>query len=315
MRADRARRAGAAGARPEQVSAGRRPRRSSAAAAVRPAGLVARSRSSAAAEKRSPASTRVIGRSGGSRAGGTARRGRRASPARPTARLGTPARPARARRRRSADGRRTTVGPVPTWPPLRRHRSATRRGSNPGARQPARRRRARGPVSSFSSRQAASRGASAFSSPPWGSCQLPGTSARSNASTRPSSRRTTVTTPARKCRLPTSGHATEGAPAQRQNGWHGGRRGRNGRSVGCRAASACHDWQQARAGFLALRARGPLAASDMEALAEAAWWEGAIDESLSAYEEAYRLYLHGDSRSDARRRCWRWTSASRGPTR
>ena len=64
--------------------------------------------------------------------------------------------------------------------------------------------------------------------------------------------------------------------------------------LAARAASACHDWQQARAGFLALRARGPLAASDMEALAEAAWWEGAIDESLSAYEEAYRLYLHGD---------------------
>ncbi len=29
-------------------------------------------------------------------------------------------------------------------------------------------------------------------------------------------------------------------------------------------------------------------------LAEASWWEGAIDESLAAYEEAYRLYLHGD---------------------
>jgi DNA-binding CsgD family transcriptional regulator len=64
--------------------------------------------------------------------------------------------------------------------------------------------------------------------------------------------------------------------------------------LAARAASACHDWQQARAGFLALRSCGPLAASDMEALAEAAWWEGAIDESLSAYEEAYRLYLHGD---------------------
>ena len=64
--------------------------------------------------------------------------------------------------------------------------------------------------------------------------------------------------------------------------------------LAARAASACHDWQQARAGFLSLRSSGPLAASDMEALAEAAWWEGAIDESLSAYEEAYRLYLHGD---------------------
>ena len=59
--------------------------------------------------------------------------------------------------------------------------------------------------------------------------------------------------------------------------------------AGARAASARHDWREARAGFLALRAHGPLPASDMEALAEAAWWEGAIDESLSAYEEAYRL--------------------------
>ena len=32
----------------------------------------------------------------------------------------------------------------------------------------------------------------------------------------------------------------------------------------------------------------------MAALSDAAWWEGAIDESLSACEEAYRLFLHGD---------------------
>jgi DNA-binding NarL/FixJ family response regulator len=32
----------------------------------------------------------------------------------------------------------------------------------------------------------------------------------------------------------------------------------------------------------------------MAALAEAAWWEGAVEESLSAYEEAYRLYLHSE---------------------
>lgn len=61
-----------------------------------------------------------------------------------------------------------------------------------------------------------------------------------------------------------------------------------------RSAYAAHRWADARSLYLELRARGSLAARDMEALAEAAWWEGAIDESLSAYEEAYRLYLHGD---------------------
>lgn len=32
----------------------------------------------------------------------------------------------------------------------------------------------------------------------------------------------------------------------------------------------------------------------MVALADAAWWQGAIDESTSAMEEAYRVWLHGD---------------------
>ena len=61
-----------------------------------------------------------------------------------------------------------------------------------------------------------------------------------------------------------------------------------------RTAHAGHRWAEARAGFLAARAVSPLLAADMAALAEAAWWEGAIDESLSAWEEAYRLFLHGD---------------------
>jgi DNA-binding NarL/FixJ family response regulator len=64
--------------------------------------------------------------------------------------------------------------------------------------------------------------------------------------------------------------------------------------VAARTAYAGNRWAEARAGFLAARALAPLAAQDMAALAEAAWWEGAIDESLSAYEEAYRLYLHGE---------------------
>ena len=61
-----------------------------------------------------------------------------------------------------------------------------------------------------------------------------------------------------------------------------------------RAAFDRHRWGEARAGFLVARARQPLSAPDMESFAEAAWWEGAIDESLSGFEEAYRLYLQGD---------------------
>lgn len=64
--------------------------------------------------------------------------------------------------------------------------------------------------------------------------------------------------------------------------------------VAARSAYAAHRWADARAGFLTARALGPLSADDMSALAEATWWEGAIDESLSACEEAYRLYLHGE---------------------
>ena len=55
------------------------------------------------------------------------------------------------------------------------------------------------PVSSRSSRQAACSGVSPASMPPCGSCHSPGRSARSKASTWPSERRTTATTPARKC--------------------------------------------------------------------------------------------------------------------
>jgi DNA-binding NarL/FixJ family response regulator len=61
-----------------------------------------------------------------------------------------------------------------------------------------------------------------------------------------------------------------------------------------RAAYADRQWSQAREAYLAARAAAPLSAEDMAALSDAAWWEGAIDESLSACEEAYRLFLHGD---------------------
>jgi ATP/maltotriose-dependent transcriptional regulator MalT len=62
-----------------------------------------------------------------------------------------------------------------------------------------------------------------------------------------------------------------------------------------RAAFERHRWGPAREGFLAARAQQELSAEDMAALADAAWWEGAIDESISAMEEAYRLYVHGDT--------------------
>lgn len=65
--------------------------------------------------------------------------------------------------------------------------------------------------------------------------------------------------------------------------------------VAARAAFERHQWGLAHAGFLAVRAGQELAAEDMVALADAAWWEGSIDESTSAMEEAYRLLLHGDA--------------------
>lgn len=61
-----------------------------------------------------------------------------------------------------------------------------------------------------------------------------------------------------------------------------------------RAAYAERQWAQARERYMAARASAPLSAEDMAAFSDAAWWEGAIDQSLSACEEAYRLYLHGD---------------------
>lgn len=65
--------------------------------------------------------------------------------------------------------------------------------------------------------------------------------------------------------------------------------------LAARAACERHQWGVAHAGFLAARARGELPADDLVALADAAWWEGAIDESTSAMEGAYRLFLHGDA--------------------
>lgn len=51
------------------------------------------------------------------------------------------------------------------------------------------------------------------------------------------------------------------------------------------------DWAVARERFEAAREAVPLEADDCYALAETAWWLGAIDESLIAWAEAYQLYL------------------------
>jgi DNA-binding NarL/FixJ family response regulator len=51
------------------------------------------------------------------------------------------------------------------------------------------------------------------------------------------------------------------------------------------------DWPEARARFAAARAAGELAAADLDALADAAWWLGEFDEASATLEEAYRRYL------------------------
>lgn len=61
-----------------------------------------------------------------------------------------------------------------------------------------------------------------------------------------------------------------------------------------RAAFEQHQWDEARAGYTRAREQTELGADDLAALAECAWWQGDIEECLATYEEAYRLYLHGE---------------------
>jgi len=65
-----------------------------------------------------------------------------------------------------------------------------------------------------------------------------------------------------------------------------------------REAYARRDWAGARDRLNAVRERESLSADDLFLLGDAAWWLGLVDESLSASEAAYRLYLQG---SDHRR--------------
>ncbi|MGH3521005.1 MAG: LuxR C-terminal-related transcriptional regulator [Haloechinothrix sp.] len=67
-----------------------------------------------------------------------------------------------------------------------------------------------------------------------------------------------------------------------------------------RDAHARHDWPRALALFESARERGRLSAGDLDALSDAAWWLGRIDESIAAGESAYEQHLsEGDSRGAA----------------
>jgi len=71
-----------------------------------------------------------------------------------------------------------------------------------------------------------------------------------------------------------------------------------------RAAFAARPWTQADDGFVAARQETPLDADDLNALAEASWWLGHIDESVVAREEAYRRYLETPDRRRAAMRAF-----------
>jgi hypothetical protein len=51
------------------------------------------------------------------------------------------------------------------------------------------------------------------------------------------------------------------------------------------------DWGAAREGFTAARAAGELAAADLDALGDAAWWLGEVEEASAVLEAAYRRHL------------------------
>jgi hypothetical protein len=68
------------------------------------------------------------------------------------------------------------------------------------------------------------------------------------------------------------------------------------------------DWAAARAGFTAARTAGELAAADLDALGDAAWWLGEVEEASAVLEAAYRRYLEEAGRA---RPLWRpWGSGS-----
>jgi class 3 adenylate cyclase len=58
-------------------------------------------------------------------------------------------------------------------------------------------------------------------------------------------------------------------------------------------------WDEARDLFRQAEKSGPLAAADLEQLAEAAWWSGHLDERDDAFERAYAAYLEAGNRLQA----------------
>jgi DNA-binding NarL/FixJ family response regulator len=58
-----------------------------------------------------------------------------------------------------------------------------------------------------------------------------------------------------------------------------------------RDAHRRRDWAAAREGFAAARAAGELAAADLDALGDAAWWLGELEEASAVMEAAYRRHL------------------------
>ena len=63
-----------------------------------------------------------------------------------------------------------------------------------------------------------------------------------------------------------------------------------GTLAAARDAYRRRDWPAARAGFLAARAAGELGAADLDALGDAAWWLGELDEASAALEAACRRH-------------------------
>ncbi|HEV3464002.1 MAG TPA: hypothetical protein VG846_08470, partial [Actinomycetota bacterium] len=61
------------------------------------------------------------------------------------------------------------------------------------------------------------------------------------------------------------------------------------------------DWAAARERFHAARRAGELAAEDLDALGDAAWWLGDFDEATAALEQAYRRHLEADRPGPAAR--------------
>ncbi len=63
-------------------------------------------------------------------------------------------------------------------------------------------------------------------------------------------------------------------------------------------------------GFPAARSSGEPTADDCFTLADAAWWLGDVETSVSDGEEAFRRYLHGDRPANGEWRPWACPSPS-----